>query len=93
MTNQTATDTPSPVDLVLMSLDHRIEAAQADFLRHARWAVEDLENQILNAKRGNTPSVHIQSNVHSMEEAATTVRLLAEARNTIRWAADQDEGE
>ena len=51
----TAKATVTPVDIVLMSLDTRIESAQEDFLFHARWAARDLERVIRDAEAG-TPS-------------------------------------
>lgn len=90
----TAKATVTPVDIVLMSLDTRIESAQEDFLFHARWAARDLERVIRDAEAGTPSEFHGESSIAKMNQAALTVRLLAEARQSVRWSVERTrEGE
>lgn len=79
----------TPVAIVLMSLNARIESAQADFLHHARWAARDLERVIRDAEAGTPSEFHGESNISNMKQAALTVRLLTEARNSVLWAVER----
>jgi hypothetical protein len=80
----------TPVGIVLANLDIRIESAQEDFLRHARWAQRDLDRIVQDAEKGRFGEFHGDSrSIRSMAEAALTIRLLAEARSSVLWAIDR----
>lgn len=78
-----------PVDFLLENLNMRIESAQEDFLHHARWAARDLERVIRDAENGTPSEFHGESNISNMKQAALTVRLLTEARNSVLWAVER----